>query len=147
MIALSLWHWFALALLLGILELVLGGNFIFLACGLAALVTGIVVGLLWFMTIEYQFLVFGLNLILSFIVWRHFFKKKTVSSDTLYLNQRGHQYLNRYFTLEDPIINGRGRVRVDDTIWSVEGEDLPKGTRVQVVGVDGTILKVKKAGV
>jgi len=41
-----------------------------------------------------------------------------------------------------PIVDGRGRLKVDDTMWLVEGPDLPAGTRVQVTGVDNTLLRV-----
>ena len=41
-----------------------------------------------------------------------------------------------------PIVDGRGRLKVDDTVWLVEGPDLPAGTRVEVTGVDNTLLRV-----
>ena len=50
--------------------------------------------------------------------------------------------MGRTFTLERPIVDGRGRLKVDDTMWLVEGPDLPAGTRVQVTGVDNTLLRV-----
>lgn len=146
MMTLTLWHWLALAVILGILEVALGANFMLLACALAALGTGIVSWIIP-MSIEFQCLLFGVGIIFSVIIARNYFRKREITSQSPYLNQRAHQYINRHFTLEEPIINGRGRVRVDDTIWCVEGEDLPAGTRIQVVDVDGTILKIKKAGV
>ena len=53
------------------------------------------------------------------------------------------QYIGRVFTLEEAIINGRGKVRVDDTLWRVEGADLPLGHKVKVVSVDGVVFKVE----
>jgi len=35
-------------------------------------------------------------------------------------------------------------VKVDDSTWRVEGEDLPEGTKVRVISVDGVVLKVEK---
>jgi membrane protein implicated in regulation of membrane protease activity len=32
------------------------------------------------------------------------------------------------FTLVQLIINGTGKLVVDDTTWKIEGEDLPAGT-------------------
>jgi membrane protein implicated in regulation of membrane protease activity len=58
------------------------------------------------------------------------------------LNRRAEVYIGRTFTLERPIIDGRGRLRVDDTMWLVEGPDLPAGTRVQVTSVSNTLLRV-----
>lgn len=146
MSSLTLWHWFALAVILAILEVVLGANFILLPCAFAALLIGVIAWIMPSMGVEFQCLLFGLGIILSLILWRSYFKKQNVVSEMPYLNQRAHQYIHRHFTLEEPIVNGRGRVKVDDTIWCVEGEDLPAGTRIQVVGVDGTLLKIKKSG-
>jgi len=59
-----------------------------------------------------------------------------------HLNRRAEGYIGRTFTLERPIVDGRGRLRVDDTMWLVEGPDLPAGTRVQVTSVNNTLLRV-----
>lgn len=144
MSSLTVWHWLALAVILGILEVTLGANFILLACGLVAFLTAILLWMIPMMSGEFQGLFFGFGIIVTLIVWRKYLKKKVITSDTPYLNQRARQYLNRHFTLEEPIVNGRGRVKVDDTIWRVEGEDLSAGTRIRVVDVDGVILIIKK---
>ncbi len=62
------------------------------------------------------------------------------------LNRRGAQYVGRLFTLEQPIVNGVGKLRVDDTTWKIIGEDCPVGTRVRVSGVESTVLKVVLEG-
>jgi len=42
-------------------------------------------------------------------------------------------------------LNPRGMVFVSGELWSAEAsEKLPQGTRVQVLGIDGNVLKVKK---
>ena len=46
------------------------------------------------------------------------------------------------FTLEKPIIDGSGTVRIDDTIWRVAGPDAPAGSRVRIVQADGASLTV-----
>ena len=61
------------------------------------------------------------------------------------LNRRGEQYVGRRLTLDEPIVNGRGQVKVDNSTWRVEGADLPAGTPVIVTGVRGTILNVERA--
>ena len=48
-------------------------------------------------------------------------------------------------THDQPIEGGRGRVRIDDAFWTVEGADLPLGTRVRVIAVNGMTLKVQEA--
>jgi len=50
------------------------------------------------------------------------------------------------FTLDAPIINGIGKIRVDDSTWKIEGADCPAGTRIRVAGIENTVLKVEAAG-
>jgi membrane protein implicated in regulation of membrane protease activity len=59
---------------------------------------------------------------------------------------RGAQYIGRRVTVEEAIVSGRGKVRVGDTIWPAQGEDAAKGSLVQVVGVNGTVLVVEREG-
>jgi len=61
------------------------------------------------------------------------------------LNRRGAQYIGRTFTLDEPIANGIGKIRVDDSTWKIEGTDCPAGSKVKVVGIDNTVLKVEAA--
>jgi len=144
---LTIWHWFALATVLGISEAIIGSNFLLLACSIAAFLVGLVSWMLPILNGEAQCLIFGMAIIINLILWRKYLNKKSTHLSNIshpHLNQRPRQYINRYFTLEEPIINGRGWVKVDDTIWRVEGEDLPANTRVQVIDVDGVVLKIKK---
>jgi hypothetical protein len=53
--------------------------------------------------------------------------------------------VGREFTLEKPIIDGFGTVRIGDTVWRVAGPDAPAGSRVKVVQVDGANLTVAAA--
>lgn len=48
-------------------------------------------------------------------------------------------------TVTAPIVNGVGRVRVGDSEWRATGPDLPTGSRVLVVGAEGTTLEVEAA--
>lgn len=139
------WHWFALAIILGIIDVVFGANFLFVWCGLAATLVGFVLLLIPTMGWEYQLCLFGVGVFASLFLWRFYSKKAFQSVKANTLNQRSRQYVGRLFTLETAISNGMGRIRVDDTIWRVEGPDLPAGTQVKVVDVDGVVLKVKKA--
>ena len=71
-------------------------------------------------------------------------QKRSKDSDRPLLNKRAQQHVGRSYVLHEPIENGRGKVRIGDTIWLVEGEkDLAKGKRVKVTGADGTTLLVE----
>jgi inner membrane protein len=45
-----------------------------------------------------------------------------------------------------PIVNGRGKVRLGDSVWIAEGPELGVGTPVVVTGVRGTCVIVDAAG-
>jgi membrane protein implicated in regulation of membrane protease activity len=53
--------------------------------------------------------------------------------------------IGQRFVLVEAIVNGRGKARVGDGQWLVTGPDLPAGSDVEVVGVDGALLKVRAA--
>jgi membrane protein implicated in regulation of membrane protease activity len=139
------WHWFALAIFLAIMDVIFGANFLFVWCGISAALVGLIMLVIPSMVWEYQFLIFGIGVLASLVIWSKYLKNKPHPiTDAPHLNQRGQQYINRIFTLEEPIVNGRGKVRVDDSIWRVEGDDMPVGSKVRVKAVDGVVLKVEK---
>ena len=51
--------------------------------------------------------------------------------------------MGRTFTLDEPIVNGLGKVRVDDSTWKISGEDCAAGSKVRVVDVDGVVFRVE----
>ena len=60
------------------------------------------------------------------------------------LNRRPESYIGRTFTLENPIVDGVGRVRIDDTIWRVSGPDSPAGSQVRIMRAEGPNLFVER---
>lgn len=141
----TFWHWFILGGVLMVLEMVLP-VFVFLFIGAAAVVTGLMVfffpGIGW----EQQVLVFAVLAVAAAVGGRMWVRSRPITTDQPALNRRGQQYVGRVFTLEEPIVNGVGKLSVDDTVWKVGGEDLATGIRVKVTGVDGVILLVERDG-
>ena len=66
-------------------------------------------------------------------------------SDRPTLNRRAYQHIGRVVPLEQAVVAGRGRIKIGDAFWTVEGPDLPAGTPVKVTGTDGVILQVEPA--
>jgi len=64
--------------------------------------------------------------------------KHPLESERPLLNKRVVQLIGQSFDLVDPIANGRGSIKTGDTIWRMEGPELPQGARIRVVGADGT---------
>ena len=88
---------------------------------------------------------FAIFSVVSIALWKRYQAKNPTKSDHPTLNRRGEQYIGRTFTLEEPIVNGMGKIKVDDSIWKISGEDCGAGTKIKVIGIDGTIFKVKGA--
>jgi membrane protein implicated in regulation of membrane protease activity len=82
-----------------------------------------------------------LDIVIDF-VWAH---PSVSRSDQPDLNRRGAQYIGRTVIVEEPIVAGRGKVRVGDTLWPVEGPDTVIGAPVKVMAVRGTVLVVEAA--
>ncbi len=140
---LGAWNWLILAIVLLVLEVVVPGVH-FLWFGLAAVVVGIL-GLATGMSWPWQALNFlALSVAVVFAVKR-FVRPDTTLSDLPDLNVRGQQYVGRSVVVEQAIENGRGKVRVGDTLWSAEGPNTPAGTRVTVTGTRGIVLVVRPA--
>lgn len=139
------WHWWAFGVFLLIVELLAPGMF-FLWMAESAFVVGVVKLIAPSLGWEYQLILFSVLSVVSIAVFRLFLKRHPIETDQPLLNQRAAQYVGRLFTLEHPIVNGQGRIRVDDSIWKVQGEDCEPGSKVRVVAAEGVILKVEKAG-
>ncbi len=95
---------------------------------------------------QWQLIWFCLLSLAAVLVALKYLRKHPLESERPLLNERALQHIGHTFPLVDPIHNGRGSVHIGDTIWRVEGPDLPKGARVKVLGADGTVLKVAPAG-
>jgi hypothetical protein len=139
---LAYWDWFIAALVLVILEIFAPGA-VFMWLGIAAGVVGAVVYLAPELDWKWQFTLFAVLSLVSIVVSRRYLKRRPLATDHPDLNRRGAQYVGRNFTLDEAVVNGRGRMRVDDGTWAVEGPDLPAGSKVRVKGVDGTTLHIE----
>jgi membrane protein implicated in regulation of membrane protease activity len=135
------WHWWVFGIVLIILELFVPGAF-FLWLGISASVVGVLMWLMPDMSWQYQWLTFALFSVVSIVLWRQFMLKRPSPSDHPTLNRRGEQYIGRVFTLNEAIVDGVGKIRVDDTMWKIAGEDCPVGSKVKVIEAEGAVLKV-----
>jgi membrane protein implicated in regulation of membrane protease activity len=138
------WHWWILALVLIIVEVLVPGTF-FLWMGAAALVLGVLAWLMPAMSWELQLMLFAVLSLVSIVGWRAWQRRHPEVTDQPTLNRRGEQYIGRVFELETAIENGYGKVRVGDSLWRVRGDDAPAGGRVRVTATDGVILVVEPA--
>ena len=136
------WGWWIFGILLILLEIAAPGA-VFMWMAIAAAIVGGVVFFAPELSWQYQFLIFAVLSVSSILITRRYLKTNPIETDRPSLNKRGSQYIGRVFTLAEPIVDGRGRLHVDDTMWKIEGPDLAIGEKVRVAAVDGVVLKVE----
>jgi membrane protein implicated in regulation of membrane protease activity len=138
--------WWILALLLIGGEVLLPGYFM-LWIGLAAAVLGVVMWLLPTLPLLLQAVLFALLAFATCLLYARFLRprlERRAPGDER-LNRRGEQMIGQRYVLIEPIVNGRGKARVGDGQWLVNGPDLPLGATVEVMAVEGTTLQVRAA--
>lgn len=140
---LGAWAWLIAAAILFVLELISPGIF-FMWFGVAAAVTGLIVfryDIDW----QWQLVSFAVLSLVTVLLANRYLRRNPLESERPLLNERAVQLIGQSFELLDPIVDGRGSIKTGDTIWRVEGPELPSGARIKVVGADGTLLKVEQA--
>lgn len=141
----TFWHWFIFSGTLLIVEMLVPST-LFLWPGIAALLVGIlklaIPALGWPATIA----IWAALSVVTAIGWAKYRKANPALTDNNGLNQRGLQYVGQVFVLTRALENGKGEIKVGDTVWAVTGTDtMPAGTNVRVSGVDGARLTVEKS--
>ncbi|MGN6311037.1 MAG: NfeD family protein [Xanthobacteraceae bacterium] len=134
------WNWLILGLVLIGVEVLAPGVFM-LWLGLAALLVGLLsfaIDMHW----QMQVLLFAVFAAIAVPIWRNLARRGNRETSNPFLNRRNDALVGRVFTLEKPIQDGSGTVRIDDTIWRVNGPDAPAGSRIRVVKADGATLTV-----
>lgn len=135
------WMWMLAAIFLGIAELIVPGVFLIwlaaaaAATGLATLAFGI--------ALPFQFALFALTAIASVYLGRRWYIANPMPSADPMLNDRAARLVGRTVVVTQAIVNGEGRVRVGDSVWSCRGPDCAEGARVRIAGADGSCLKVE----
>ncbi len=136
------WHWLILAVVMIILEILIPGAY-FLWMGVSAIFVGALMYVFPEMVFLVQILIFAVLSVISVVMYKSYRKKNPIVTDEPALNRRGEQYIGRTFTLTEPIVNGEGKIKVDDTTWKITGADIDAGETVRVVVVEGATLIVE----
>jgi membrane protein implicated in regulation of membrane protease activity len=134
------WVWWIAGLILIALEVMAPGSF-FVWFGIASLIVGVLalaVDISW----QIELLIFVVLAVVLVVAGRYYFSLPKEQGDQPLLNERATRLIGRVYVLAEPIVDGQGRLRIDDTNWRVTGPDLPSGTSVRVTGHDGSVLSV-----
>ena len=135
------WVWLTLGVLLAGLEMLVPGVYL-IWLGIAAIVTGVLTGLLHLslpaQVIDFVFL----SLIVAYSARRFLSESPIVSADPL-MNRRGARLVGETAVVVQAIEHGSGRVHVGDSEWIAKGPDIAVGERVRITGNEGATLLVE----
>ena len=137
------WVWLLAATALALAEILVPGVFLIWLAAAAAL-TGLAT-LAFSLPLAFQLVLFGLFSIAAVYGGRRWYVNNPMASADPLLNDRGARLTGETLVVVADIENGRGRVKVGDSVWACRGPDCPAGTRVRVVGSDGACLEVAHA--
>lgn len=133
------WHWLILGILCFGLELLLPGAFL-IWIGFAAVFTSAIAYLGGGVAV--QFLSFAVMSLISMVIGKRVYRLFPNGQPNL-LNRRADRLIGTQVTLVEAIVNGQGRVKVDDALWYVKGDDLAVGEKVIVIAVHENFLIVQ----
>ncbi|WP_417805381.1 NfeD family protein [Thalassospira lucentensis] len=142
-LVLEFWHWWILACLMLVLEMVLPG-IIFLWLSVAAAVVGFVVLLVPDLAIELQLIAFGVFSVLSFVIGRRFFRPNLSGASDEDVSSTRSSLVGKTTVLTEKTTNGRVRQSVYGSSWVLKSNhDLAKGQKVRVSGIEGSMLLIE----
>jgi inner membrane protein len=141
--SLGIWNWFIAGGILLAIEVMAPGSFM-LWLGLSAILVG-VISLVIEWPWQAQFVAFAIFAVASIPIWHRVGRRMGKPGDQPFLNRRQEAFVGRIFTLERPIVDGSGIIRIGDTVWRVTGPDSPAGNRVKVTRAEGAMLVVERA--
>lgn len=134
--------WGALALVLFAAEALAPGAFM-LWIGIGAAAVFVLVAVFADIPLLWQVVAFVLLSVVSIQWYRRWGRAHARQSDKPLLNRRAEQLIGRVVVVDQDIVAGKGRAKIDDAFWVVAGPDLPAGSQVRVVAVDGMTLQVQ----
>ena len=138
------WTWWIIGGVLLLSELLATSIFL-VWFGLAALSVGLAdvfLGLNW----QTEIILFAVLSVAYLLIGRRYMRTRATDEvDQPYLNQRVNAFVGRTAVLQEAIVNGEGKVRIDDALWRVTGTDAPAGSRVLITGGSGMVLESEPA--
>ncbi len=136
------WHWWVAGIVLIVLEILVPGTF-FLWMGVSAAAVGALLWAVPAMEWEWQFFLFAILSVTSIALWLLRQRKHPAKTEDSNVNRRTKRYVGRTFTLTEPIIDGIGKIHVDDSQWQVTGPDCNTGEKIKVISAENAVLIVE----
>lgn len=135
-------YWVICGIVLIIAELLTPGVFL-LWIGLAGIaIAGILQ--IYSISLGWQLFIFALLSTAIVILGRAFLMNKNKLSQKATLSSKAEALIGQELFLSEAISKGKGKIAIADSIWSVQGDDMPSGTKVRIEKVEGNALTVSK---
>lgn len=142
-LGIEFWHWWILACLMLVLEMVLPG-IIFLWLSIAAAAVGFVVLLVPDIAMELQLIAFGVFSVLSFVIGRRFLRRDLSGANEDDVSSTRSSLVGKTTVLTEKTTHGRVRQSVYGSSWVLKSDaDLAKGQKVRVCGIEGNTLLIE----
>jgi len=141
----SAWHWASLGIILLIMEMLGTAGFL-IGSAIAAFLMSAIIAMFPELDWKWQLAIFSSTAIAFSVVYLKRFANFNESSDQPNLNNRAAQHIGKFYTLQETIVNGQGRIQIGDTFWKVLcDQDLEASTKIEVTGTEGMTLVIKAA--
>lgn len=142
MLAFPWWAWAIVAVGVGLAELHVPGSYlIWIALGAAVTAA---IDAVWGLSFPAQIGTFAVASALSCILGYFVYRKKFNRQERA-LNQPDVQMIGVRGVTCETFANGRGKVRLGDSVWLAEGPDLANGVPIVVTSLHGTAVVVAAA--
>ncbi|MHC8494322.1 NfeD family protein [Thalassospira sp. SM2505] len=142
-LAVEFWHWWILACVFLVLEMVLPG-IIFLWLSIAAAIAGIILLIVPDISPEFQLIAFGVLSVIAVLVGRRFLKPGRSGTTDEDVSSASSSLVGKTAILTEKTVNGQIRQSVYGSSWVLVAErDLPKGQKVRVSAVSGSKLLIE----
>jgi membrane protein implicated in regulation of membrane protease activity len=136
------WHWMAAGVALAVLEVVLPGAAL-VWLGAAAFLVGLA-SVVVPIPFNGQLGLFAVLAVVELGVGFYRLRRGGLGIVVTVDLRGAARFVGTRLTLEQPIVDGVGRVPLGDTVWAVKGPDLPAGSHVVVTGMEGSTLIVER---
>jgi membrane protein implicated in regulation of membrane protease activity len=135
--------WFIVGLVLILMEFVIPG-LVIVFFGFGAWVTAIFVAIFPNMEFWVEMMIFTVFSVVTLVLLRRSLKKRFFSDQEGAENEGVDDYIGKTAVVEVAIKDGAGKVDFRGATWAAfADEDIPKGTKVTIIGKDSIKLKVK----
>lgn len=132
-------YWLISGMVFIVLEVCVAGYF-FLWLGISCIATG---GIAYFFSLPLIMLALFSNVIaIITILMTKKFRRNHDTKTTVGINESQEKIIGMLLVLQSPIECNIGSIKINDTLWKIQGPDLPTGSKIQVIEIQGNMLIV-----